>query len=85
MNKKRMIAMVSTALLVTGCAEVGNAQTVAVENSGQSVQKNIVKSIQSQANPLKTIEPSKPFEDLKPLKNWERAICRIRREYSWKL
>ncbi|WP_242292589.1 erythromycin esterase family protein [Bacillus cereus group sp. BfR-BA-01441] len=68
MNKKRMIAMVSTALLVTGCAEVGNAQTVAVENSGQSVQKNIVKSIQSQANPLKTIEPSKPFEDLKPLK-----------------
>ena len=39
MNKKRMIAMVSTALLVTGCAEVGNAQTVAVENSGQSVKK----------------------------------------------
>ncbi|MGX5629836.1 erythromycin esterase family protein [Bacillus thuringiensis] len=68
MNKKRMIAMVSTALLVTGCAEVGNAQTVAIENSGQSIQKNIVKSIQSQANPLKTIEPSKPFEDLKPLK-----------------
>lgn len=39
MNKKRMIAMVSTALLVTGCGEVGNAQTVAVENSGQSIQK----------------------------------------------
>ena len=52
MNKKRMIAMVSTALLVTGCAEVGNAQTVAVEiQVNQS--KNIVKSIQSQANPLK--------------------------------
>ncbi|MCR6852675.1 erythromycin esterase family protein [Paenibacillus jamilae] len=68
MNKKRIIAMVSTALLVTGCVEVGNAQTVAIENSGQSIQKNIVKSIQSQANPLKTIEPSKPFEDLKPLK-----------------
>ncbi|HDR7624986.1 TPA: erythromycin esterase family protein [Bacillus mycoides] len=68
MNKKRIIAMVSTALLVTGCGEVGNAQTVAVENSGQSIQKNIVKSIQSQAYPLKTIEPSKSFEDLKPLK-----------------
>lgn len=68
MNKKRIIAMVSTALLVTGCVEVGNAQTVAVENSGQSIQKNIVKSIQSQAYPLKTIEPSKSFEDLKPLK-----------------
>lgn len=60
--------MVSTALLVTGCVEVGNAQTVAVENSGQSIPKNIVKSIQSQAYPLKTIEPSKSFEDLKPLK-----------------
>ncbi|MDA1762057.1 erythromycin esterase family protein [Bacillus cereus] len=68
MDKKRMIAMVSTALLVTGCVEVGKAQTVAVENSGQSIKKNIVKSIQSQAYPLKTIEPSKPFEDLKPLK-----------------
>ncbi|MGO5008863.1 erythromycin esterase family protein [Bacillus wiedmannii] len=68
MNKKRMIAMVSTALLVTGCGEVGNAQTVAVENSDQSIKKNIVKSIQSQAYPLKTIEPSKSFEDLKPLK-----------------
>ncbi|MBE5107484.1 erythromycin esterase family protein [Bacillus thuringiensis] len=68
MNKKRIIAMVSTALLVTGCGEVGKAQTVAVENSGQSIQKNIVKSIQSQAYPLKTIEPSKSFEDLKPLK-----------------
>ncbi|MGE8056443.1 erythromycin esterase family protein, partial [Bacillus mycoides] len=55
MNKKRIIAMVSTALLVTGCGEVGKAQTVAVENSGQSIQKNIVKSIQSQAYPLKTI------------------------------
>jgi len=68
MNKKSIIAMVSTALLVTGCVEVGEAQTVAVENSGQSIQKNIVKSIQSQAYPLKTIEPSKSFEDLKPLK-----------------
>ncbi|ENQ3111739.1 erythromycin esterase [Bacillus anthracis] len=68
MNKKRIIAMVSTALLVTGCVEVGKAQTVAVKNSGQSIQKNIVKSIQSQAYPLKTIEPSKSFEDLKPLK-----------------
>ncbi|HDR7892383.1 erythromycin esterase family protein [Bacillus toyonensis] len=73
MNKKRIITMVSTALLVTGCGEVGKAQTVAVEkvaveNSGQSIQKNIVKSIQSQAYPLKTIEPSKSFEDLKPLK-----------------
>ena len=68
MNKKRIIAMVSTALLVTGYVEVGKAQTIAVENSGQSIQKNIVKSIQSQAYPLKTIEPSKKFEDLKPLK-----------------
>ncbi|PEL51459.1 erythromycin esterase family protein [Bacillus toyonensis] len=68
MNKKSIIAMVSTALLVTGCVEVGKAQTVAVENSDQSIQKNIVKSIQSQAYPLKTIEPSKKFEDLKPLK-----------------
>ncbi|PGU31061.1 erythromycin esterase [Bacillus cereus] len=68
MNKKRIIAMVSTALLVTGYVEVGKAQTVAVENSDQSIQKNIVKSIQSQAYPLKTIEPSKSFEDLKPLK-----------------
>ncbi|PFA62264.1 erythromycin esterase family protein [Bacillus sp. AFS015896] len=68
MNKKKMIAMVSTALLVIGCGEVVNAQTAAVENSGQSIQKDIVKSIQSQANPLKTIEPSKPFGDLKPLK-----------------
>ncbi|MEB9787284.1 erythromycin esterase family protein, partial [Bacillus cereus] len=59
MNKKRIIAMVSTALLVTGCVEVGKAQTVAVENSNQSIQKNIVKSIQSQAYPLNTIEPSK--------------------------
>jgi erythromycin esterase len=72
MNKKKrycgMIAMVSTAILVAGGGEVGKAQTVAVEDSAQSIQKNIVKSIQSQAHPLKTIEPSKPFEDLKPLK-----------------
>lgn len=63
-----MVAMVSTAILVAGGGEVGKAQTVAVEDSAQSIQKNIVKSIQSQAHPLKTIEPSKPFEDLKPLK-----------------
>ncbi|MBJ7932529.1 erythromycin esterase [Bacillus toyonensis] len=72
MNKKKrycgMVAMVSTAILVAGGGEVGKAQTVAVEDSAQSIQKNIVKSIQSQAHPLKTIEPSKPFEDLKPLK-----------------
>ncbi|WP_371399477.1 erythromycin esterase family protein [Bacillus toyonensis] len=63
-----MVAMVSTAILVAGGGEVGKAQTVAVEDSAQSIQKNIVKSIQSQAHPLKTTEPSKPFEDLKPLK-----------------
>ncbi|WP_375166153.1 erythromycin esterase family protein [Bacillus toyonensis] len=63
-----MVAIVSTAILVAGGGEVGKAQTVAVEDSAQSIQKNIVKSIQSQAHPLKTIEPSKPFEDLKPLK-----------------
>ncbi|MGH1284884.1 erythromycin esterase family protein [Bacillus toyonensis] len=63
-----MVAMVSTAILVAGGGEVGKAQTVAVEDSAQSIQKNIVKSIQSQAHPLKTIEPSKPFEDLKPFK-----------------
>ncbi|WP_371411834.1 erythromycin esterase family protein, partial [Bacillus toyonensis] len=63
-----MVAMVSTAILVAGGGEVGKAQTVAVEDSAQSIQKNIVKSIQSQAHPLKTIEPSKPFGDLKPLK-----------------
>ncbi|HDX9610837.1 TPA: erythromycin esterase family protein [Bacillus toyonensis] len=72
MNKKKrycgMVAMVSTAILVAGGGEVGKAQTVAVEDSAQSIQKNIVKSIQSQAHPLKTIEPSKPFEDLKPFK-----------------
>nr|WP_259417281.1 erythromycin esterase family protein [Bacillus toyonensis] len=72
MNKKKrycgMVAIVSTAILVAGGGEVGKAQTVAVEDSAQSIQKNIVKSIQSQAHPLKTIEPSKPFEDLKPLK-----------------
>ncbi|MED3087813.1 erythromycin esterase family protein [Bacillus toyonensis] len=72
MNKKKrycgMVAMVSTAILVAGGGEVGKAQTVAVEDSAQSIQKNIVKSIQSQAHPLKTTEPSKPFEDLKPLK-----------------
>ncbi|WP_412677864.1 erythromycin esterase family protein [Bacillus toyonensis] len=63
-----MVAIVSTAILVAGGGEVGKAQTVAVEDSAQSIQKNIVKSIQSQAHPLKTTEPSKPFEDLKPLK-----------------
>ncbi|WP_438357311.1 erythromycin esterase family protein [Bacillus toyonensis] len=63
-----MVAMVSTAILVAGGGEVGKAQIVAVEDSAQSIQKNIVKSIQSQAHPLKTTEPSKPFEDLKPLK-----------------
>ncbi|WP_371399329.1 erythromycin esterase family protein [Bacillus toyonensis] len=63
-----MVAMVSTAILVAGGGEVGKAQTVAVGDSAQSIQKNIVKSIQSQAHPLKTTEPSKPFEDLKPLK-----------------
>ncbi|PDZ26149.1 erythromycin esterase [Bacillus toyonensis] len=72
MNKKKrycgMVAIVSTAILVAGGGEVGKAQTVAVEDSAQSIQKNIVKSIQSQAHPLKTTEPSKPFEDLKPLK-----------------
>ncbi|MDT3497103.1 erythromycin esterase family protein [Bacillus toyonensis] len=72
MNKKKrycgMVAMVSTAILVAGGGEVGKAQTVAVEDSAQSIQKNIVTSIQLQAHPLKTIEPSKSFEDLKPLK-----------------
>lgn len=63
-----MVAMVSTAILVAGGGDVGKAQTVAVEDSAQSIQKNIVTSIQSQVHPLKTIEPSKPFEDLKPLK-----------------
>ncbi|WP_088071220.1 erythromycin esterase family protein [Gottfriedia luciferensis] len=70
MNKKKMFcAMVSTAILVTGCGGEGKAQTIAVEDSAQPIQNNIVKSIQSQAMQLKTIEPAKPFDDLKPLKN----------------
>ena len=67
MNKKRMIAMVSTALLVTGCGSRKRSNCSSRKFRSISP-KNIVKSIQSQANPLKTIEPSKPFEDLKPLK-----------------
>ncbi len=70
MNKKKMYcAMVSTAILVAGFGGEGKAQTVAVENSVQPIQNNIVNSIESQAKRLKTIEPSKPFDDLKPLKN----------------
>ncbi|PGM55950.1 erythromycin esterase family protein [Bacillus sp. AFS053548] len=70
MNKKKMYcAMVSTAILVAGFGGEGKAQTVAVENSVQPIQNNIVNSIESQAKQLKTIEPSKPFDDLKPLKN----------------
>ncbi len=34
-----MVAMVSTAILVAGGGEVGKAQTVAVEDSAQSIQK----------------------------------------------
>ncbi|MGG0175141.1 erythromycin esterase family protein [Gottfriedia acidiceleris] len=70
MNKKKMYcAMVSTAILVAGFGGEGKAQTVAVEDSVQPIQNNIVNSIESQAKRLKTIEPSKPFDDLKPLKN----------------
>ncbi|MEH7610612.1 erythromycin esterase family protein [Gottfriedia acidiceleris] len=70
MNKKKMYcAMVSTAILVAGCVGEVKAQTETVKDSAQPFQNNIVKSIQSQAKPLKTIEPSKPFDDLKPLKN----------------
>ena len=65
MNKKSIIAMVSTALLVT---EVGKAQNSSSRKFRSINTKNIVKSIQSQAYPLKTIEPPKSFEDLKPLK-----------------
>lgn len=59
MNKKRIIAMVSTALLVTGYVEVGKAQNNSSRKFRSINPKNIVKSIQSQAYPLKTIEPSK--------------------------
>ncbi|ODG90015.1 MULTISPECIES: erythromycin esterase family protein [Bacillaceae] len=70
MNKKKMYcAMVSTAILVAGFGGEGKAQAVAVEDSVQPIQHNIVNSIESQAKRLKTIEPSKPFDDLKPLKN----------------
>ena len=70
MNKKKMYcAMVSTAILVAGFGGEGKAQTVAVEDTVQPIQNNIVHSIESQAKRLKTIEPSKPFDDVKPLKN----------------
>jgi len=70
MNKKKMYcAMASAAILVAGCSGEGKAQTVVAEEAAQPIQKNIVKSIESQARLLKTIEPSKPFDDLKPLKN----------------
>ncbi|WP_240343942.1 hypothetical protein [Paenibacillus sp. SYP-B3998] len=45
------------------------ARSVEVTNSAQPIQKNIIKSIESQAKPLKTIDPTQPFDDLKPLKN----------------
>ncbi|KQL41048.1 erythromycin esterase [Bacillus sp. FJAT-25509] len=67
-KKKMYCAMVSTAILVAGCVGEVKAQTVTVKDSAQPFQNNIVKSIQSQAKPLNTIEPSKPFDDLKPLK-----------------
>ena len=68
-KKKMYCAVVSTAILVAGCGEEGKAQAVAVEDSAQPIQNHIIKSVQSQADPLKTIDPSKTFDDLKPLKN----------------
>jgi len=62
-------AMVSSAILVAGFGGEAKAQTVAVKDSVSPIQNNIVNSIESQAKRLKTIEPSKPFDDLKPLKN----------------
>jgi len=68
-KKKMYCAMVSSAILVAGFGGEAKAQTVAVKDSVSPIQNNIVNSIESQAKRLKTIEPSKPFDDLKPLKN----------------
>ncbi|MHA7578825.1 erythromycin esterase family protein [Paenibacillus vandeheii] len=75
MIKKKMYGgmalLVSAALLAAGCAreEGGGARSIEVANSAQSIQNKIVKSIESQVKQLKTINPTQPFDDLKPLKN----------------
>ncbi|WP_268625804.1 erythromycin esterase family protein [Paenibacillus alvei] len=72
MNKKMMVsgmaAVVSTALLVAGGASNAGAQSTEVTRSVQTSQNSIVKSFESQVYPLKTIDPTQSFADLKPLK-----------------
>ncbi|MGE6226573.1 erythromycin esterase family protein [Paenibacillus chitinolyticus] len=63
-----MVAMVSAALLVGGCAKEGETKTVVVTESAEPVQNDVVSSIKSQAKPLKTIDPTQPLDDLQPLK-----------------
>jgi len=73
MNKKKMysgmVALVSAAILTAGCAGDKGARPVEVVQSAQPVENNIVKSIESQAKPLKTIDPTQPFDDLKPFES----------------
>lgn len=63
-----MVAMVSAALLVGGCAKEGETKTVVVTESTVPVQNDVISSIKSQAKPLKTIDPTQPLDDLQPLK-----------------
>ncbi|MFE6796204.1 erythromycin esterase family protein [Paenibacillus chitinolyticus] len=64
-----MVAMVSAALLVGGCAKEGETKTVVVTESAEPVQNDVISSIKSQAKPLKTIDPAQPMDDLQPLKS----------------
>ncbi|EPY06883.1 erythromycin esterase [Paenibacillus alvei TS-15] len=72
MNKKMMVsgmaAVVSTALLVAGGVGNAGARSTEVTHSVQTLQNSIVKSFESQVFPLKTIDPTQSFADLKPLK-----------------
>ncbi|MET3211091.1 UNVERIFIED_CONTAM: erythromycin esterase [Paenibacillus sp. PvR008] len=73
MNKKKMYGgmavLVSAALLAAGCAGGEGKRLTEAVHSAQPVQNNIVKSIESQVKPLKTIDPTQPFDDLKPFEN----------------
>ncbi|MFF2154952.1 erythromycin esterase family protein [Paenibacillus chitinolyticus] len=64
-----MVAMVSAALLVGGCAKEGETKTVVVTESTKPVQNDVISSIKSQAKPLKTVDPTQPMDDLQPLKS----------------
>ncbi|MCY9590594.1 erythromycin esterase family protein [Paenibacillus chitinolyticus] len=64
-----MVAMVSAALLVGGCAKEGETKTVVVTESAEPVQNDVISSIKSQAKPLKTVDPTQPMDDLQPLKS----------------